>query len=150
MKVKLPRTAAELGAASRDDAGLSKAAEEALTMLSWVQEGELCCCICGLTCQALAALSCIRQRCHAAVLPALSIKLASWHTYECAGVADALEKQYLKSLHFGISKDVEGSRLLEVRPPVRVSWKLLPAGRPRKLLQNRLSSAGVHIQIQLW
>ena len=39
MKVKLPRTSAELGEASRQDASLSKASEEALTVLSWVQEG---------------------------------------------------------------------------------------------------------------
>lgn len=39
MKVKLPRTTAELGEASRQDASLSKASEEALTVLSWVQEG---------------------------------------------------------------------------------------------------------------
>jgi hypothetical protein len=35
--------------------------------------------------------------------------------YWPAGVGDALEKGYMKSMFFGISEDPEGAELLEVR-----------------------------------
>ena len=105
---------------------LRPACEESQRLIQWVEEGEVAC--------------------HPSRLKVCLQHTTNKHLLHAAGVYDAVKKQYLHTLMFGISTNMDGTSLLEVRDCI---LPLLHAPDACSHAEVFTQSAAIHLHILL-